>query len=171
MAKAETDSLFSMHRVDLQQELLRLVRSEVKSQGDTPSKFDNKPGISLQLNSKVVKIDPNLGRVELEDGTIEEADLVVAADGVHSAIRQSVFGSVDFSARASNMSAFRFFIPRKDMMNLEAGRRLVEWNASHTGATMFVDTTVGMYERYIAWYDVSGSVSPYSCPRRFSNAS
>ncbi|CAK4033095.1 salicylate hydroxylase [Lecanosticta acicola] len=129
---------------------------EVKSQGDECSEMGSKPGISLQLNSKVVRIDPDLGRVELENGTVEEADLVVAADGVHSAIRQRVFGAVDFSARSTNMSAFRFFIPREQMMQLEAGRRLVEWNASHTGATMFVDTTVGMYERYIAWYDVSG---------------
>ncbi|MBB2949065.1 2-polyprenyl-6-methoxyphenol hydroxylase-like FAD-dependent oxidoreductase [Actinoplanes lutulentus] len=48
---------------------------------------------------KTIDQNPDLVRVELSDGTTEDADLVVGADGVHSQTRTAVFGDdfrVDF---------------------------------------------------------------------------
>lgn len=147
---------YGMHRIDLQRELLRLVNSKITTKDMLSDGESQAAGITLQLDSKVVHVDTGAGKVQLEDGKVEEADLIIAADGVHSVLRGMVFGGAEVAARASHQSAFRFFVPTEDMMRTEAGRRLVDWNATHAGATMFVDTTVGLYERYIAWYGVSG---------------
>jgi salicylate hydroxylase len=49
--------------------------------------------------------------VHLADGTSESADIVVGADGTHSAVRSSTVG--DVPARFSGMCAYRALVPRE----------------------------------------------------------
>jgi salicylate hydroxylase len=83
----------TMHRADLQkilqQEVLRL-----------------KPG-AIVLNAKVKSATQNGPRVgiEFDSGSRNECDLLVGADGVHSAIRASLFGKHE--AKQSGIMAWR----------------------------------------------------------------
>lgn len=74
---------FAVHRVDLHNELLRLIGLEDK----------HWPACELRLRSKVVDVNPEEGTTELEDGIRHYADLIVAADGVHSTVRNLVLGN------------------------------------------------------------------------------
>lgn len=51
-----------------------------------------------------------MGSVTLKDGTTHTADVIVAADGVHSEATRVVLG-VENPALPTNQTAFRFLIP------------------------------------------------------------
>jgi salicylate hydroxylase len=40
-----------------------------------------KLGVDIKLNSRVIHHDPDLPSITLEDGSVFEADLIIAADG------------------------------------------------------------------------------------------
>lgn len=73
------DKIVSINRRDLQNLLHEMVESKV----------------DIRYNSSVKALteDENSVQVELEDGTQERYDLVVGADGLHSNIRNLVFGN------------------------------------------------------------------------------
>jgi salicylate hydroxylase len=97
-----------VHRADLHTELMRLAA------------VDEPDGVDLHLSSRVIRILADEACVELADGSIEHADLVIAADGLHSVARAAVLGpSTDTAIPASGLSAFRFLIPTA---NYFAGR-------------------------------------------------
>lgn len=63
----------------------------------------------VRLRSKVTGVDPGEPAVTLADGTRLAADLVIGADGTHSAVRGATVG--DAPARFSGMCAYRALIP------------------------------------------------------------
>ncbi len=65
-------------------------------------------GVSIALASKVVGAD-EAGVLHLENGERATADLVVGADGIHSAVRRSVAG--DLSLGKHRKGAIRLLIP------------------------------------------------------------
>jgi salicylate hydroxylase len=69
------------HRADLQRVLVDAVRRE-------------KPD-AIHVNSKCVGFEQDGGRVtlRLENGETAKGDILIGADGVHSAVRQSLFGA------------------------------------------------------------------------------
>jgi len=99
--------LMSVHRVDLHNELLRLASTKEHTGGVGE--------VTLRLNSRVVGASAEEGRVELADGTVHHADLIVAADGVHSILRNVVLGCEAPAASVTGLSAFRFLIPTVDV--------------------------------------------------------
>ncbi|KAF3025119.1 hypothetical protein E8E14_014641 [Neopestalotiopsis sp. 37M] len=95
-----------VHRVDLHSSLRQLA---VGPDGEgTPAE--------LHLASPVVAVDTEAGSVTLESGEIHKADLVVAADGVHSTIRETAFDSK--KAVTTGSRAFRFMLDAKDIDNV-----------------------------------------------------
>ncbi|KAJ5806696.1 hypothetical protein N7474_010288, partial [Penicillium riverlandense] len=127
----------AVHRVDLHEELMRLAAV-------------NQPdGVVLHLSSTVVQVYPEEGRVKLEDGSVEQADLIVGADGLHSVARAAVISS---TAKFTGLSAFRFLVPTEVLENDRAGRELLDWKTP--GATMFVDpgSVAVDQERHLMWY-------------------
>ncbi|KAI1105305.1 putative salicylate hydroxylase, partial [Jackrogersella minutella] len=87
--------LYTVHRADLINELLYLA-----------------PDLDIRLGSKAEAADAEQGLVCLEDGTWHYADLIVAADGVHSFIRViEIPDQVSVADTPSKKSAFRFMIP------------------------------------------------------------
>ncbi|KAL2867850.1 putative salicylate hydroxylase [Aspergillus lucknowensis] len=92
-------SFFFAHRVDLHSELRRLATA--------PG-----PGVPVEiaLRSEVVGYDTEEGSVTLSDGSLHHADLIVAADGVHTAAIHKIIGHA-VPAAPTGSAAFRFLIP------------------------------------------------------------
>lgn len=66
--------------------------------------------VKLLLNSAVVSYDPVEGSVTLQDGSILTADLIVAADGLHSKACAYILG-YEFPSRPSKTTVIRFTVP------------------------------------------------------------
>ena len=137
-------SLHTIHRADLHHELSRLA-----AQSPTGGKGGH---LEVFLEARVVNAGLD-GYVELEDGTRHDADLVVAADGLHSILRRIVVGDEDqHQARStpSGMSAFRFLIPT-DMLKDDPHFQELQ-KVKGRGSTVFADTK-HQSERHLVWYD------------------
>jgi len=85
---------YTMHRADL----LRVIQSAV-------------PAESVELGRKCVGLDSSGDalRLRFADGQSAEADAVIGADGIHSAVRNTVFGASP--ATYSGLCAFRALVP------------------------------------------------------------
>jgi salicylate hydroxylase len=88
---------FAMHRADLQSELIKAVRQE--------------KGEAIHLNARCTGFDQSPAGVvvHFSDRSPIEADILVGADGIHSKIRQALFGpdKVQFSG----FMAWRALVP------------------------------------------------------------
>ncbi|KAI1806729.1 FAD/NAD(P)-binding domain-containing protein [Daldinia bambusicola] len=94
-------------RAKLQEELMRLAVSY---------QFKGAPAKIVQ-NAKVTKVDTAAGKVWTEDGTLFEGDLIIGADGIHSAVRGAILGDQDISAsiKTYDMLAFMTEISVDDL--------------------------------------------------------
>jgi len=82
-------------------------------------------GIHIATSSKVVRAEPT-GEIELDDGSRHHADLVVGADGLHSAVRDSL-GLLKRKRYLSD-GAIRLLVPRSDDERMSPDRqRCVEY--------------------------------------------
>ncbi|KAF7529416.1 hypothetical protein G7054_g9855 [Neopestalotiopsis clavispora] len=91
-----------VHRVSLHDKLKKVATS---SEGVNPA-------ATLQTAAKVVEVDAEAGKVIFADGTTEEADVVVGADGIYSKTRRAIDGGQS-KLFGSGKAAFRFLIPRE----------------------------------------------------------
>ncbi|PQE15106.1 hypothetical protein CJF31_00007186 [Rutstroemia sp. NJR-2017a BVV2] len=89
-----------IHRVDFHNALKEIA---------TSSEGKGTPAV-LNLRSRVESVDVEAPSLTLIDGTTHTGDLLIAADGVHSKIRDSVAPGTPAPA-SSGSSAFRFMIP------------------------------------------------------------
>lgn len=74
------------------------------------------PGVpvKIHLRSEVKAYDADAASIELQNGTIVAADLVIAADGVHSIAVQSITGKLSPTKPGNHTNcAYRFLIPSK----------------------------------------------------------
>jgi 2-polyprenyl-6-methoxyphenol hydroxylase-like FAD-dependent oxidoreductase len=78
-------------------------------------------GAELRMHSTAVSADP-AGTIALGDGTVAEADLVVAADGFRSQLRESL--GLEKEARLLSAGTARVLMPRED----EEPARLEYWS-------------------------------------------
>ncbi|MEU4689248.1 FAD-dependent oxidoreductase [Actinoplanes sp. NPDC023714] len=92
--------------------------------GDLEAALHDRTGAEIRFGTTVSAMDqdPSSVRVQLSDGTVEHADLVVGADGVHSRTRSMLFGD-DF---------------RVDFPYVVGAFALSE--SDHNGATTFIGT-------------------------------
>ncbi len=74
--------------------------------------------VQARFGAEVVGASQGSGgpALELTDGTTVEADVVVGADGIHSPVRQSLFG--DSPSRFSGSVAYRALVPRERVADL-----------------------------------------------------
>lgn len=139
--------LMSVHRVDLHNELLRLATTDDR---------DGRPKVKLLLNTRVVGGGAKEGSVVLSDGSVKKADLIVAADGVHSVLKDVVLGYEAPRALPTGLSAFRFLIPTERFLD---DPQLAEFLQSKCkGPTIFADTHEVERERHMVWYGCQGWV-------------
>ena len=105
-------------------------------------------GASLILGARVSKVSSDIGTIVLDDGSSRDADLIVAADGLHSIVRSIVLDEqkpVD-----TGMSAFRFLLPTKLLLQSQELSNLLKWKTD--GATIIADTKDTEKERHMVWY-------------------
>ena len=126
----------AVHRVDLHNELLRLA-------------LDGDHGASLHLGARVKKANAEEGIIELENGSVHQADLIVAADGLHSVLRSAVLKQVS-QPSPTGLSAFRFLLPTETLESEPALKELLDWKVQ--GSTIVADTTDTVNERHLVWY-------------------
>ena len=72
------------------------------------------PYANLRLNSRVVSLDPSTATLILQTGEVITADLIIAADGVRSMIREVVIGGPD-KPMPTGDAAYRAVIPTTEM--------------------------------------------------------
>jgi salicylate hydroxylase len=136
---------YSVHRVDLHNELLRLAE-------------EGNDGAVLHLSSSVIKVDPAQGSVTLADGTVKQADLIVAADGIHSIARSAVAASSP--PQETKLSAFRFLLPKETVAATASGQEMLAWKKP--GALLLADpgSVEQDDERHLMWYSCREYVHP-----------
>ncbi|KAF2268649.1 FAD binding domain protein [Lojkania enalia] len=101
------DSL-AQKRSDFRDELMRLATapsSELGILGD-PAK--------IVFDTAATGLNPDEGIVTLSDGSTIIADVVVAADGIHSRLRNIVVGSEDYFAKKTGLTCYRVAVATED---------------------------------------------------------
>jgi salicylate hydroxylase len=88
------------HREDLHAYLKKIA---------TSTEQDGQPAV-LRTSARVSRCDCEEGKVILETGQVLEADLVIGADGIHSALRTSVLGK-EIQPKPTGFSAYRLMLP------------------------------------------------------------
>ncbi len=144
-------SFRAIHRNDLFQGLLALAQ-----QSDTTTNGERR-SIKLNLDAKVVHVDVEKGSVTFEDGSVQEADLIVAADGVHSCVRPFVVDAANDTSTETGLSAYRFLIPRTVIHQSPAALRVLAKKLDGVG--MYADTLNPDQERSLVWYACRGLVT------------
>lgn len=96
----------TIHRADL----LKALEAEV-------------PADRIRLGKRVTGIinDGARAAVECDDGTVEDVDVIIGADGIHSAVRTALFGKDD--PKFTGLVSYRAVFPRShasDIPNLDA---------------------------------------------------
>ena len=135
---------WTVHRVDLHSELLYLAT--------TTDIQDSKPA-TLHLNAQVVDSDIQ-GAVVLSDGSKYFADLVVAADGLHSVLRRKVLTKDAASPsppRETGMSAFRFLVDTETLLGEPYLSTVLE-RKGPKDAAILIDLEDKIHERHMMWY-------------------
>jgi len=102
--------LLLMHRADLHAALAEML-----------------PAGIVQFNKKLTNVRQHNGKVELEfaDGSGEEADLLIGADGVHSRVRELMLGAEQ--PRYTGKVAYRTTFPSKLMAGLALEPYRTKW--------------------------------------------
>ena len=144
-------AVWTIHRIDLHSELLRLA---------TTANIDGSKPAVLRLSSQVVDADVN-GSVTLSDGSKHTADLVVAADGLHSVLRKKVLVKTYRSPSESGMSAFRFLIETKALLDEPDLAPLLAAKGDQNAAIL-IDPEEKASERHIMWYPCRKYVHQHS---------
>lgn len=133
-------SCWAVHRVDLHNELLHLATSK-----DTAN---SKP-VTLRLGAQVVDASTD-GSIMLKDGSRHVADLIVAADGLHSVLRKTVLTHDTKTPSSSGLSSFRFLIDTKVLKDDAKLAKLLE--AKSPGYALMIDAKDKVNERHMVWY-------------------
>ncbi|KAJ0122149.1 hypothetical protein J7T55_002661 [Diaporthe amygdali] len=99
--------MYAVHRVDLHSQLRQLATEK------------DGPGhpCDVQVRSKVVDYDAENGKVTTESGEVLQADLIVAADGVHSAAVKHVLGDDVVQAGDTGWACMRWLVPREEFLS------------------------------------------------------
>ncbi|KAH0843013.1 hypothetical protein AYO21_03273 [Fonsecaea monophora] len=159
------------HRIDLQQALLGLA---------TQQDALGKP-VTITYSADVVAYDPEEGSITLRDGTTHKADLVVAADGVHSLAPHYLLGSgaPSYDISHTGTTIIRFMLPSSAILSDPQTAHLI---SSSGQFTWFVhpdrnrwllqypirdnsEINYGMYSRVTANEQVIEQVSRFKCNR------
>jgi salicylate hydroxylase len=101
------------HRGDLHAELLRMA-------SDTS---DSETSVELFRRVNITRIDAENATIELADGTVYKGDLLIGADGLHSAVRAAAVKDNTLPID-SGWQIYRFLLPRQAVMDDEILRSM-----------------------------------------------
>lgn len=84
------------------------------------------PEAAIRLSSKVAHVEAGERPVvHFEDGSSERLDVVIGADGIHSAVRRSLFG--DDSPEFTGLVSYRAVVPRSAVPEVENLDAFTKW--------------------------------------------
>ncbi|MCG6656768.1 salicylate hydroxylase [Halomonas campisalis] len=84
------------------------------------------PAEAIRLGSKVASVEAGEQPVvHFEDGSSERLDLVIGADGIHSAVRRSLFG--EDSPEFTGLVSYRAVVPRSAVPEIENLDAFTKW--------------------------------------------
>ncbi|KAI0112509.1 FAD binding domain protein [Nemania sp. FL0031] len=107
-------------RVDARTELLRLATARPEDLGlDTSA-----APAAFVWNNGAIDLDPEGGKITLEDGAVVEADVVIVADGIHSRLRNKILDE-PVNASKTGMTCCRIAVSAEKTE--EALGRLPQW--------------------------------------------
>ncbi|KAL8828821.1 MAG: hypothetical protein Q9170_006435 [Blastenia crenularia] len=95
-----------------------------------------KAGVEMKIGTKVESIDADKSQLVLEDGSSVSADIIIAADGVHSVVRSQIVDTTQrFPTASTGHNAFRFMVPKSVAQNdgimksiINSSARFVSWS-------------------------------------------
>jgi salicylate hydroxylase len=131
--------VWAIHRVDLHNELRRLATNETEL--GCP--------VKIYLASEVIGASTD-GCIVLKNKSKHIADLVIAADGLHSVLRGVVLEQKALPPTSTGLSAFRFLINTQKLR--ESASLSATMEKKGPGATLLADTKEVAKERHIMWY-------------------
>ena len=137
------DSCWAVHRIDLHNELLRLATSKDTTKSNP---------VTLRLGAQVVDASTD-GSITLKDGSRHTADLIVAADGLRSVLRDTVLTRDAKAPSPSGLSAFRFLV---DTKMLKDNAKLVQILDRDPGYVIVIDAEEKTVERHMVMYGCRG---------------
>ena len=126
-------SMISAHRADLHSALKRLALNP-EGRGHP---------VTLRGNENVTGYNPDTGAIYLENGSMEIADLIVAADGVHS-IAASLINETQCPATATDMAQLRFMLSTETIMNDNLTNPLLKGGCNDAGFYMLPGSSLQM---------------------------
>ena len=88
------------------------------------------------------------------DGTSVEADIVIGADGIHSAVRDSVFGHIE--PRFTGCICWRGLVPGEALPDPGFARQMVAWWGPHGHVVHYPVRRAGGLVNFVAHYDSDG---------------
>ncbi|OTA94201.1 hypothetical protein M434DRAFT_30213 [Hypoxylon sp. CO27-5] len=106
-------------RVDFRAELLRLATAPSKELG-----IGGEPA-EIVFNNGAKNINPEAGEITLDDGTTAKADVIIAADGIHSRLRPKIAGPDCPKPQKSGLTCCRVAVSANEA--IEALGRLPHW--------------------------------------------
>ncbi|TPX07424.1 uncharacterized protein E0L32_002106 [Thyridium curvatum] len=98
--------IYSVHRVDLHDQLKALATGE--SGSGQPCK--------LHVRAPVVDYDAEHAKVTTADGTVRQADLIIAANGVHSTAREHVVITDKSDVNDTGWASMRWLVPTEELL-------------------------------------------------------
>ncbi len=140
---------YDLMRASLDGKLFPLLRGDVERvlADDLPD------GIELRFGATVhgVAQDADGVDVELADGSVERADLLVGADGIHSAVRRLVFGPEERYLRPLGLhTAAWFFADDAVARELDGGFEMLNVPGRMAG---FYEAEPGRLATFFVWQD------------------
>ncbi|KAH9907300.1 FAD binding domain protein [Xylariomycetidae sp. FL2044] len=154
-------------RTDLRDELLRLATcpaADVAPRGDDG---DDEGGIGglgpvgepaeLVFGNAVVDLDAESGVVTLSDGSTDQGDVIIVADGIHSKLRPRMLGPTSHGPRKTGMACFRIAVSAAEARSAlgGVGGRLPGWWEAQLRTQegmMFLDESLDGTHRLITVY-------------------
>lgn len=94
-----------MYRPDFQKLLADEVERKRKAGED----------VKIVFNQRVQHVDHETGTITFQDGRVEKADLVIAADGLRGKVREMIPGNEGIKAKAFKEHCFRTVVPKERM--------------------------------------------------------
>jgi len=157
------------HRIDLQEALVRMA---TRDDGDGPP-------VKIMFGLSVASYGADEGTITLEDETTHTADLVIAADGVHSVAPKYVLGNIDYETAHTGTTIIRFMLPSADILSDPKTAGLIKNNGRFS---WFVgpdrerwllqypvrnntEQNYGMYSRVNNEHDVDAQIFRFKCDR------